>query len=185
MSTILALLLGAVGWTLAEYCIHRWFGHDKRLFRNPFGVEHVMHHSRGNYFSPVWKKLAASVLLTGVLWFPVSWLLGPYLGPIAVVGFAAAYLYYEAVHRLEHVHEGLGRYGRMMRTHHFYHHFHDPSVNHGVTSPVWDMVFGTFVKPGVVRVPEKLKMPWLCDPETNEVHDHLQGLYELRRLKRA
>ena len=42
MSPVLAFLFGAIGWTLSEYAIHRWFGHHKKLLKNPFGVEHVM-----------------------------------------------------------------------------------------------------------------------------------------------
>jgi len=78
------------------------------------------------------------------------------------------------------VRPGVGFYGRWARRHHFYHHFHDPKVNHGVTSPIWDIVFGTYHKPDVIRVPEKLKMVWLCD-ETGEVKEPFRAQYELRR----
>ncbi len=37
--------------------------------------------------------------------------------------------------------------------------------NHGVTSPFWDHVFGTFVAVDVVRVPRRLAMRWLIDDD--------------------
>ena len=178
---LISLLAGAASWTLAEYCIHRWMGHDRRFRKNMFALEHTAHHSKGDYFAPAWKKGAAAVVVTAVLIGPAILLAGPMAGSLYVVGLVAMYLAYELLHRLEHVHQGIGAYGRWARSHHFYHHFHDPSMNHGVTSPVWDMVFGTYVKPDVIRVPEKLKMSWLCDPETGEVHPHLRSRYALRR----
>ena len=175
----IALALGAVGWTLTEYCVHRWSGH--RFTNNFFGKEHVAHHSRGNYFAASWKKAVSAAAVVVLLIGPAVWVAGPWVGSAFVVGFVGMYLAYEVLHRLEHVHAGIGAYGRWARRHHFYHHFHDPSMNHGVTSPVWDLVFRTYVKPGEIQVPEKLQMGWLCDPETGEVWDALRGRYALRR----
>ena len=177
----LALAIGALGWTLAEYCIHRWLGH--RFTKNMFGKEHTAHHSRGDYFAPWCKKASAAVVATAVLIGPAILVAGPQVGSAFVVGFVVMYLAYEVLHRLEHVHQGFGWYGRWARRHHFYHHFHDPKMNHGVTSPIWDLAFGTYVKPEVIAVPEKLQMRWLCDSETGDVHPALRGSYELRRLR--
>ena len=52
MRILLAIAAGVATWSFLEYTIHRWLGHDKRLLRNPFGIEHTAHHSRGNYFAP-------------------------------------------------------------------------------------------------------------------------------------
>ncbi len=177
-----AFALGAATWSFLEYCIHRWLGHDKRLLKNPFGVEHVAHHSRGNYFAPAWKKLIVALALLVLLTPAAIYLVGWQLGPAYVGGSVGFYVFYEVLHRLDHVSEGSGAYGRWSRAHHLYHHFHDPSMNHGVTSPIWDHVFRTYVKPGTVRVPEKLQPAWLCDPETGDVWSHLHGKYELRRI---
>ena len=56
IKTGLAIVLGALTWTLLEYCAHRWLGHVHR--RNAFGAEHTRHHSQGDYFAPPWKKVA-------------------------------------------------------------------------------------------------------------------------------
>lgn len=182
--TALALFLGALGWSLSEYCIHRWLGHDRRFIRNLFGRQHTAHHGKGNHFAPVWMKFAAAVLLTVLLIGPATLVAGPTLGPTFVAGYISLYVYYELLHQLEHTWRGFGPYGRWARRHHFYHHFHNPAVNHGVSSPLWDIVFGTYEKPGVVVMPERLAPPWLVDPTTGDVYASLLGSYRLRKAHR-
>ena len=180
-----AVFLGVTGWSFSEYAIHHWAGHDRRWLRNPFGVEHQAHHGRGNYFASWWKKFGAAAAVVAVLWIPATAIAGTLLGALFIAGFVGFYLYYEALHWMEHVWESTTRYGRWARRHHFFHHFHDPSRNHGVTSPVWDHVFGTNVEPDVIRVPEKLAPFWLVNPDTGDVWTHLQGEWELRRSRRS
>lgn len=179
----LAALLGALTWTLLEYVIHRWLGHDSRLRPNPFATEHVRHHSQGNYFAPAYKKAGATVVTIALVAPPAIYALGTTLGSAYTVGLVGFYLAYEVMHRLEHVWAGLGPYGRWARRHHFWHHFGDPSKNHGVTTPIWDFVFGTYETPKVIVVPERLKMPWLEDPATGELRPELSPFYALRGSK--
>jgi len=174
------LFLGALSWSFLEYCIHRWLGHYKKTRPNPFADEHIRHHSQGNYFSPTWKKLLTALGITIVATTPAVFLGGLYAGFAYGIGLATFYLYYEILHRLEHVFEGLGPYGRWARRHHFYHHFVNPKANHGVTSPFWDIVFGTYCKPSRITVPKKLQMCWLVDPSTGRLKNKLVPYYDLR-----
>ncbi len=179
MELIAALVLGAFTWSFMEYVIHRWLGHDPRTRPNPFASEHLRHHSEGDYFAPSWKKAVAAIAVIALLSGPAIWLAGPSTGVAFVLAFTGAYLFYEAMHRREHTHPGVGNFGRFLRRHHFYHHFTDPAFNHGVTSPIWDWVFGTLRPPGRIRVPEKLSMHWLADPETGAVRPEHAPHYEL------
>jgi len=183
MSIVVAVALGIATWSLMEYVIHRWAGHDKRLTGNFFGVEHIAHHSRGHYFAPWWKKAATAIGAAVILAGPAILVAGVVHGVAWVAGTIGFYLYYELLHRLEHVNGGFTPYGRWARKHHFYHHFHDPSVNHGVTSPIWDHVFRTHVSVDRIRVPEKLMLPWLLD-ENGEVRPAYAADYEIRRRKK-
>jgi len=177
---IVAAALGVATWTLLEYLIHRWMGHDRRFRRTPFGIEHVRHHIEGNYFAPTWKKLIAAAIYIGVLAGPAIAIAGRADGCAYVLGLVGFYGVYEWLHRREHTHAGIGAYGRWARRHHFHHHFVDGRVNHGVTSPVWDLVFGTYRTPSVIRVPAKLCMAWLLDPATGQVRREHAATYELR-----
>ena len=78
------------------------------------------------------------------------------------------YFGYEVAHRRTHTHPPRNRYGRWARRSHMHHHFGAPMRNFGVTSPVWDKVFGTYDDPGVVTVPRRMAPVWLLD-ETGEV----------------
>jgi sterol desaturase/sphingolipid hydroxylase (fatty acid hydroxylase superfamily) len=54
-------------------------------------------------------------------------------------------------------------------------------MNHGVTSPIWDFVFGTYRRPGTITVPKKLCMAWLKDPETGDIRAQHAGTFVLKR----
>jgi sterol desaturase/sphingolipid hydroxylase (fatty acid hydroxylase superfamily) len=181
---MLAFVLGMLTWSFLEYVIHRWLGHDGRFQPNPFASEHTRHHGEGNYFAPSWKKGATALAVTMVMLGPAISAVGLVSGLAYVAGFVGTYLSYELLHRREHTHPGVGAWGRRLRRHHFHHHFGDPKSNHGVTSPVWDWVFGTYQAPGVIRVPSRLAMPWLVDPETGRARDEHSRHYEVVGVSR-
>jgi sterol desaturase/sphingolipid hydroxylase (fatty acid hydroxylase superfamily) len=167
-SASLAALTGVLSWSFLEYMIHRFLGHDPRTRPNPFATEHVRHHIEGGYFAPSWKKALTATIAAAVLVWPATAIAGSTIGLSFVAGFVLAYVSYELMHRREHTHPGSGVYSHWARRHHFHHHFGDPKSNLGVTSPIWDWVFGTYQKPAIIRVPRKLAMVWLVDPETCE-----------------
>jgi sterol desaturase/sphingolipid hydroxylase (fatty acid hydroxylase superfamily) len=171
----LAFLIGALTWTLCEYWIHRTWGHRKG--RNPFTVEHLHHHADVMYFAPWYKKLAAATVLLVVLTPLLTWSLGA-VGLAGVVGFVLMYLSYELIHYGLHVARPRTRYGRWARRHHLYHHFKRPHLNHGVTSPLWDIVFGTLEVPGQVGVPRKQALPWMLT-KSGDLDPRFAGEYQL------
>ena len=178
---VLALALGVLTWSLLEYFIHRFLGHEPKLRPNPFATEHVRHHSEGDYFAPTWKKLLAAAAFTALLSWPATRLLGVEVGLAYLAGLMGFYATYEVLHRREHTHAGWGAYGRWARRHHFAHHYSDARFNHGVTSPLWDLVFRTYRPVSTIRVPKRFVMPWLKDPVTGEVRAEHAGTFELAR----
>lgn len=181
---VVAAVCGVVSWTFLEYVIHRWGGHDRRYRRTPFGVEHIRHHVEGNYFAATWKKIIAAAIVTAVLLGPAIAIAGVGNGIAYVAGLVTFYGAYELLHRREHTHAGIGPYGRFVRRQHFHHHFVDGRTNHGVTSPLWDFVFGTYQKPTTIKVPPKLCMAWLLDPTTGDVRAEHAGTYQLGKQTR-
>ena len=181
VGSVVAAFAGVLLWSFLEYCIHRWLGHDRRFRPNLFAKEHVRHHIEGDYFAPWWKKAAAALIATVLLGVPSVLALGFAVGGAFVVGFVAFYLTYEVLHRLEHAHAGLGAYGRWARRHHFSHHFCDARFNHGVTSPLWDIVFRTYRPVAHIAVPERLVMKWLVDPVTDDVRTELADFWSIKR----
>lgn len=162
MLTVSAFLTGVILWTFAEYILHRFLGHVHKG-RNFFKTEHLQHHARANYFAPASGKAMAAISVAAVLVASLS-LVMPLISAVALmVGFTGMYGLYEIVHYRFHMKDPVAMPFIILRKHHFYHHFHDPKMNHGVTTRVWDRVFGTFVKVEKVVVPSRMPLQWLLD----------------------
>ncbi|MGH0032162.1 MAG: sterol desaturase family protein [Myxococcota bacterium] len=163
-AALLALALGAVAWSLAEYVLHRFVFHGASATR--LGAkEHRRHHAQVDYFAPAWQKGLAALAASAVALPLAVALAGAVAGVAFTAGFIATYLGYEVLHRRCHTRPPRGPYGRWRRRNHFAHHFADPRRAQGVTTPVWDVVFGTTLPQERVRVPRRLAMPWLVDAE--------------------
>lgn len=181
MQELIALLgalgLGAVGWTLAEYLLHRFVFHGASATR--LGAkEHRRHHAQVDYFAPWWQKALAALAAMAIL-LPASLFFGGVArGSLFTAGFIGMYLFYEVLHRRAHTHPPRGVYGRWRRRNHFAHHFVDPRRAQGVTTPLWDVVFATRLPVEKVRVPRRLAMPWLVDSH-GEIRSAHANDYEL------
>ncbi len=177
-----SFFVGVFAWTFAEYALHNWYGHVAKG-RNEFSREHLKHHANNSYFAPTPKKVLVATMALAIV-LPVAVLAaGVILGASFCVGFFLMYAAYEVVHRRCHTHAPRGPYSRWARKHHFHHHFASPKTNHGVTSPIWDLVFRTYEAPGQVRVPVKQPIAWLTDPDTGEVKRRYARDYTIARPK--
>lgn len=180
--TILAglalLALGAAAWTLGEYLMHRFAMHELKG-KGLASREHLRHHAERDSVLESWYLAWAGVIGVGVaLGLGAARVLGP-VGGLLGVGWVAGYGFYDWIHWRAHRRPVAHPYERWVRRHHFHHHFGHPMANHGVTSPVWDMVFGTYERvDGPVRVPRRLAMRWLTD-EDGEVRPEHRADYEL------
>ena len=135
-------------WSLLEYALHRFFFHwipHNRRFNKIVRSLHVSHHGdsrnpdkilvRPTYSLPVSALfLGGFYAVTGSLFAASALLTGIWLG----------FLYYELVHYRLHLSKADGGLLEYQRQGHFYHHFVDPNHCFGVTSPLWDWVFGTY-----------------------------------------
>jgi len=174
---IIYFFLGIVSWTLVEYLLHRFLGHEHKG-RNFFKAEHIEHHAKANYFAPAWKKAIFALLVISVMILVLS-LIGSFVSAVAfVAGFTGMYVLYERTHFRYHSKVPLASPFIELRKHHFYHHFHNPSKNHGVTTRFWDRVFGTFVKVYMVKVPKRMQMDWLLSGE-EELKPEYAGHFQL------
>lgn len=68
---------------------------------------------------------------------------GLLVSPAFGLGFASGYMAYTHVHHQIHHREPRTAVGRRLWESHLRHHAGAPSKNYGVTSPAWDLVFGT------------------------------------------
>ena len=178
VNIIFAIIGGAFLWSFMEYALHHWVFHRLRI-KTVGRREHLKHHSVSGYFSPRKLKVQLAVIgmvcvyslahfvfqYTHALWFTIS--------------FGVAYAYYEKVHYWHHARGPQTRYGACNTKHHFFHHFENARVNHGVTSPLWDWVFGTYRTGERIRVPKKFVMSWLVD-EHGLVRERFKADYTIK-----
>jgi hypothetical protein len=175
-----AFALGGLGWTFAEYAIHNWVMHGGKG-RNEFSRQHLDHHADPNFFSPFWDKRAAEALVVSAM-TALGWLLA---GPASALSFSAGFLAfyhgYEVLHRRIHTHPPTGPVGRFLRRHHMTHHFVAPTKNHGVSFPLWDLVFGTYREaPRLLVLPARHAPCWVGDPRTGDILPEFAADYALR-----
>ena len=81
--------------------------------------------------------LASPVLLLG------STGMGHAVSVVLLFGWALGYTAYDQFHWRAHHRDGASRYETWLRARHTAHHYGQPRKNYGVTSDVWDRVFGT------------------------------------------
>jgi len=161
-SSITAALAGAATWTAAEYGLHRFAMHELRG-KGLASREHLKHHADVTYFSPASKKLLSAAVTTAVAYPTSAAVMGRRWATAFNVGLITMYFGYEVAHRRTHTHPPVNEFGRWMRRSHLHHHFGAPMRNFGVTSPVWDRLFGSYDDPGVVTVPRRMAPVWLLD----------------------
>jgi sterol desaturase/sphingolipid hydroxylase (fatty acid hydroxylase superfamily) len=142
-------LSGVLAWTLLEYGLHRFVFHVQIPLRNPrlrelVNASHLSHHASPRDPTKVLVQplygLVISAMLYGLIYAAVR---SPLSATVVMIGIWTGFLYYEAVHY--RVHFSLSPSGLIARQRrsHFFHHFTNNKRCFGVTSPLWDYVFGT------------------------------------------
>jgi sterol desaturase/sphingolipid hydroxylase (fatty acid hydroxylase superfamily) len=127
---------GLALWTLLEYGIHRYAFHGF--------MPHSDHHEEPKdvkyIIAPIWLSGGTSLALWVLIRIPAgSWA----RSGLTVAAIIAGYLAYEAVHLRIHSDAAGGKWLTMLRKRHYFHHFADERFCYGVTSPLWDRVFGS------------------------------------------
>jgi sterol desaturase/sphingolipid hydroxylase (fatty acid hydroxylase superfamily) len=156
--TSLSIFLGGwLVWTLMEYLLHRFLFHwtgdtVEQKFR------HFMLHGYHHEFPSDPMRLVAPPLMSWPLAIVVGGLYYIVLPDLHAwpmfAGTAAGYIAYDWIHYFTHHFRPRGRIGKFLKSYHLLHHFdeHHGHGRYGVSSPLWDLVFGTYHP---VRSPKK------------------------------
>lgn len=139
---------GMLAWTLLEYILHRWLFHRvptaSKFDRTQMFMMHGYHHEFPN---DPWRLVAPPIMawpVTAIVGTLLVLVLGKELGLALLGGMALGYLSYDWIHYWEHHGKPTTRLGKLIRRLHSIHHFQDPEVNHGISSPLWDVVLRTY-----------------------------------------
>ncbi|MEO5673486.1 MAG: sterol desaturase family protein [Chitinophagales bacterium] len=138
-------LFGMFFWTFFEYIMHRFVFHIhsekprvQKLIYTAHGVHHEYPRDKDRLFlPPVPSLIVASVVFTlfhfalnnnAFLFFP---------------GFVFGYLIYGSMHYAIHAMAPPFKFMKSWWRYHHLHHYMDDEKGFGVSSPLWDHVFGT------------------------------------------
>lgn len=141
------LTLGGIGtWTLTEYWLHRLVFHwepDAALGRRMHFIIHGVHHDHPNDKLRLVMPPAVSIPLAGLFLLGFALIFGTPAAYPLFGGFIAGYLCYDYTHYYVHHFVPRSGLGKRLREQHMRHHFQDHRYGFGVSSPLWDTVFGT------------------------------------------
>ena len=140
------VVLGALMWTFTEYTLHRFVFHytgPRPWQRRMFFVLHGVHHDFPNDKDRLVMPLGASIPLGVVIYGLFFLLAGQLHGEPMFAGMALGYLGYDGTHYAVHHFKQSSRVGKFLRKHHMLHHHADHDGGFGVSTPLWDLVFGT------------------------------------------
>lgn len=140
--------LGVLSWTLIEYGLHRFVFHysaRSALGRKFVYAAHLSHHENPRALNRLFSSLILSVpIATGYLL--LAWVATRSLHSATYLfaGLAAGYFGYEWLHFQAHHRRPRLRFFRYLRKYHLLHHYQTPELRFGVTSPLFDVILGTF-----------------------------------------
>lgn len=144
-------------WTLLEYGIHAMVFHKritpsmsprlKMILFMLHGYHHEYPNDPGRLVMPIALAWPLGMIIGFVLWI----FLGTHLFFGFFAGILAGYLGYDWMHYYTHHIRPKTKAGRYLHEFHAIHHFIDENRNFGISSPIWDWVFGKAKEPRLIK----------------------------------
>lgn len=139
-------ILGLFAWTLTEYLLHRFIFHFTPTTPTQERLEflmHGLHHADPKDPTRLVMPPAGSLILGAIVFSICRGLFGPIWAEPLFGFLVIGYLCYDYVHYFIHHSNPRTVFGKIVKQHHMKHHFVTPNARWGVSSPLWDHVFGT------------------------------------------
>lgn len=137
---------GVLNWTLMEYWLHRLLFHyeaSSKLGKRFIWLAHGVHHDWPNDKMRLVFPPAISLPLALLFWWLYTNAFGEVNRYAAFAGIVFGYLSYDMVHYYTHHFAPKNRALKWLRAYHLAHHFKHEPTRFGVSTPIWDYVFGT------------------------------------------
>jgi sterol desaturase/sphingolipid hydroxylase (fatty acid hydroxylase superfamily) len=148
---VIGFAAGLLVWTLAEYLLHRFLFHYEpeqewlmRVWYLIHGVHHEQPQCKTRLVMPPILSIPLAVAFYALFYLVLAVLLGAsrWVGP-AFAGFVTGYLIYDMTHYATHHLSMKWGFLKYLKRYHLLHHFKTPDDRFGISSPIWDVVFGT------------------------------------------
>jgi len=139
------VVLGILICTLVEYTMHSWVFHyeprsrwGKQLHFLLHGVHHDYPRDASRLVMPPIVSIPLALVFCGLFFVVFG-----RVAPATFAGFLCGYLFYDMVHYATHHFSMKRGLWLWLKKYHMRHHYDDDHVGYGVSSPLWDYVFGT------------------------------------------
>lgn len=145
------VVAGLCLWSVAEYTLHRFVFHfrprtplQERIIFLFHGIHHAQPQDKTRLVMPLPVSIPVALLFYGLFYGVVALLIQAswWVAPL-MAGFLIGYLVYDLTHYATHHFPMRSRLAKFLKRYHMMHHYKDPDTRFGVSSPVWDWVFGT------------------------------------------
>ena len=147
-SALIFLPTGILAWTLFEYLMHKYFYHmlptnsiKGWIQYNMHGLHHEFPKDKGRLAMP-----PLLIIPIAFMFLYIFWLMIGDLSYAFTPGFLIGYAGYLCVHYIVHAFPPPKNFFKTLWINHGIHHYKDPDVAFGVSSPLWDHVFGSLPK---------------------------------------
>lgn len=150
LQTSLIFVAGMLCWSLFEYTIHRFVFHffaESERARKIVYIIHGNHHEyprdRERLFMPAVPSLLISSTLFSIM-YGIAWLFSASYAVFAFFpGFLIGYLIYGSMHYAIHAWNPPFKWMKPLWRNHHLHHYKNVELGFGVSSTLWDHIFGT------------------------------------------
>ena len=138
---------GVMITTLIEYCLHRFLFH-KEAHNQKERLDHFILHGYHHEFPNDPMRLVLPPIgiwpVAALIGIAFYFLFGPYFWTV-YGGTAAGYIAYDWTHYYTHHARPKSGLGKWIQRYHMLHHHDSPNHRYGITTPLWDLVFGTWL----------------------------------------
>lgn len=143
---VLMVAIGIFVWTLMEYSLHRFLFHikTKTYWGNTMHyLLHGCHHKHPMDGLRLVFPPAGAAVICVPLWNLIKFLSTPTTAPALFGGGLLGYVMYDVTHYYLHHGQPSSKVPRNLKKYHLNHHFRIQDMGFGITSSLWDRVFGT------------------------------------------
>jgi len=143
--TALLFFAGIISFTWVEYMIHRHLFHMATYtkFRKKFQyIVHGVHHEFPKDKDRLAMPPLLSITISTVLLLIFRVLMGDFVFAF-LPGFLVGYAYYLSIHYMVHAFQPPKNFFKILWVNHSVHHYKNGEGVYGVSSPLWDYVYGT------------------------------------------
>jgi sterol desaturase/sphingolipid hydroxylase (fatty acid hydroxylase superfamily) len=135
---------GFLFWTFFEYLMHRYIFHlvsESKFLQRMQYASHGVHHEFPRDVERVFMPPLPGIITISILFLLCYFLLHLFAFPF-LAGMISGYMLYSLMHYSMH-HLKPPRWLKPLWKHHSLHHYKYPNLAFGVSTPIWDYVFGT------------------------------------------